>query len=94
MISRVLPRFKKTFRSLPKEIKYKAKESYKLWKKNPYHKSLGFKSVHPSKPIYSVKITLNWRALGIKENNNAISWFWIGSHEQYNKLINQLRKRT
>ena len=92
MISRVLPSFKKAFRSLPKEIKYKAKESYKLWKKNPFDKSLRFKRVHPSKPVYSVRITLNWRALGIMEDKNTITWFWIGSHEQYNKLINQLKK--
>ena len=92
MISRVLPSFKKAFRALPKEIKHKAKESYKRWKKNPFDKSLRFKRVHPSKPVYSVKITLDWRALGIMEDKNTITWFWIGSHERYNKLIKQLKK--
>jgi len=53
---------------------------------------LGFKKVHPSKPIYSVRITLSWRALGIREDKNTMTWFWIGSHEEYNNLVKQLRK--
>jgi mRNA-degrading endonuclease RelE of RelBE toxin-antitoxin system len=90
MISQILPGFKKAFRSLPKEIKKQAKEAYKIWKENPFDKSLGFKKIHPSKPIYSVRITINWRALGVKEND-TITWFWIGSHEKYNTLIKQLK---
>jgi len=92
MTSRILPSFKKAFQNLPGEIKHQAKKVYKLWKKNPFDRSLGFKKVHPSKPIYSVRITLNWRALGIREDKNTITWFWIGSHEEYNNLVKQLRK--
>ena len=92
MISRVLPGFRKSFKNLPKEIQYKAKVIYKRWKQNPFDKSLQFKQVHPSRPIYSVRIGLNWRALGIREEKNRVTWFWIGSHEQYNELVKTFRK--
>ncbi|WP_246844333.1 hypothetical protein [Hydrocoleum sp. CS-953] len=48
-----------------------------------------FKKIHPVQPIYSVRIGLNWRAVGIKDSNTII-WFWIGSHSDYNQLISQL----
>ncbi len=70
-------------------IQSKASEAYRLFKQNPYHKSLKFKQVHHTQPIYSVRVGLNYRAVGVKDDN-AIIWFWIGSHEDYNKLIAQL----
>ncbi len=92
MISHVLPSFKKSFRNLPKEIKHQAKSTYNRWKKNPFDKSLEFKQVHQTRPIFSVRIGLRWRALSVRESKNIVTWFWIGSHEEYNKLIKQLRK--
>ncbi|MEJ7680003.1 MAG: hypothetical protein WKG06_19525 [Segetibacter sp.] len=50
---------------------------------------LHFKQVHHQQPIYSVRVGLSYRALGIKQEETMI-WFWIGSHEDYNKLIVQL----
>ena len=92
MISHVLPSFKKNFRDLPKEIKVQAKSTYKRWKINPFIKSLEFKQVHRTRPIYSIRIGLNWRALSIRKPKNVTTWFWVGSHEEYSKLIKQLRK--
>jgi len=94
VISCILPSFRKAFKSLPKEIQNQAKEAYKIWKKNPFDRTLNFKQIHPSKPIYSVKVTLNWRALGVREPKNMTTWFWIGSHEEYNKLIKQFNPTT
>ena len=92
MISRILPSFRKDFRRLPKEVQRQAKKVYRIWKQNPFDRQLRFKQVHPTKPVYSVRITLNWRALGIRESKDTIIWFWIGSHEEYNKLIRQMKK--
>ncbi|MGH9395588.1 MAG: hypothetical protein ACRD18_01885 [Terriglobia bacterium] len=36
------------------------------------------------KPIYSVRISLGWRAIGIRKEDTMI-WYWIGSH--YDNLI-------
>lgn len=82
-------RFRKSFDKLPIKIKSKAKQAYALWKIDPFHSSLTFKQVHNQKPIYSVRIGFSFRALGVKENDTLV-WFWIGSHEDYNSLINQV----
>jgi hypothetical protein len=36
-----------------------------------------------------VRVGIGWRALGFREGE-AIVWFWIGSHNVYDKLIEQL----
>jgi hypothetical protein len=82
-------RFRKAFANLPPATQERARTSYQQWKQNPNHPALHFKQIHNHKPIYSVRVGLSYRALGIKEENTII-WFWIGSHEDYNNLIAQL----
>lgn len=82
-------RFRKAFENLPKEIQERAWKPYNLWKQDNYRPSLHFKQIHHEQPIYSVRVGLSYRALGIKKEETMI-WFWIGSHEDYNKLIVQL----
>ena len=36
--------------------------------------------------FWSIRISLDYRALGYKENDDFI-WVWIGSHEDYNKML-------
>ncbi len=71
---------------MPREIKKQAKDAYKLFITDPYHPSLYFKRVHSRRPIFSVRISKDYRALGILESNDMI-WFWIGSHSEYDKLL-------
>ena len=82
-------KFWKAFEKLPVSVKDSAKSTFRLWQNSPFHPSLQFKRVHSVKPIFSVRIGLDWRALGIK-NNEDIIWFWIGSHEEYNQMINSI----
>lgn len=77
------------FRSLPQNIKKKARKNYRLWAQNRNHPSLQFKQVHTTEPIYSVRVGIGWRAMGLLEEKD-IYWFWIGSHAEYDKLLNQL----
>jgi hypothetical protein len=72
--------------SLPENVRQQAKRNYELFKQNPYHPSLQFKQVNPSVPIYSVRIGRGYRALGRKDGNE-ITWFWIGTHSDYDKLL-------
>ncbi len=81
--------FIKLFRKLPKDVQAGAKNAYRKWKQDPFYSSLQFKKVHPTKPVYSVRVSSGWRAMGFKESDKML-WFWIGSHESYNKLISQL----
>jgi len=85
--SEVTKNFISLFRNLPKRIQKTARKNYTLWKETPQHSSLDFKKVHSSKPIYSIRIGIGWRAVGILKNDNTIVWFWIGSHSDYDKLL-------
>lgn len=51
---------------------------------------LQFKRVHPSEPIYSVRIGRSWRALGLQRDSDQMLWFWIGSHAEYDSLLRRL----
>lgn len=82
--------FWKCYKALPNKIRKQAKETYKLFLENPYHPSLHFKRIHSSRPIFSVRISINYRAIGVMQNNEMI-WFWIGSHQDYDKLTNKLK---
>ncbi len=86
MKSQLADEFITYFRALPEEVRMQARKNYRLWKENPSHPSLHFKRVHAHEPLYSVRIGLGWRALGLLENG-TITWFWIGSHADYDRLI-------
>jgi hypothetical protein len=47
---------------------------------------LNFKKVDEENNVYSVRIGLAYRALG-QIDGEAIVWFWIGPHGDYNKLV-------
>jgi hypothetical protein len=82
-------RFRKAFSNLPDHIKESTRKAYALWKENPKHPGLQFKQVHKTQAIYSVRVSLSYRAIGIKQGATII-WFWIGSHTEYDKLIDSL----
>lgn len=90
MISHRTERFRKLLMALSKDIQRQTKEAYVQFRDNPYHPSLHFKRVHSTRPIFSVRITKDYRAIGIHENNEIV-WFWIGSHSGYDKLLKYLR---
>jgi len=89
MNSRINERFRKAYRALPKSIRQQARRSYRLFKANPNHPSLHFKRVHTTMPVYSARVNLDYRVLGILKGNTII-WFWIGSHDEYERVIGQM----
>ncbi|MDB9527157.1 hypothetical protein PN498_14240 [Oscillatoria sp. CS-180] len=39
---------------------------------------------------WSVRVGVGWRALGVmKPQENKIVGFWIGSHAEYDRILNQ-----
>ncbi|HXB39320.1 MAG TPA: hypothetical protein VNZ49_02190 [Bacteroidia bacterium] len=82
-------RFRKAFSVLPSHVKDLTRKAFKRWKENSAHPSLQFKQIHKTQPVYSVRISLSWRALSVKQGN-AMVWFWVGSHAEYDKLIASL----
>jgi len=87
--SRTTSRFWDAYAELPERIKRRARKAYELFDENPRHPSLRFKKVHAERPIYSVRITRDYRAVGVQREASII-WFWIGSHEDYDRLLDRL----
>ena len=79
-------RFIKAYSVLPSPIKKAAQKTYKIWNGNPNHPSLHFKKIFKKQEIYSIRITLDYRALAVKSEETFI-WFWIGNHREYDELI-------
>lgn len=88
MISRTTERFRKAYAALPKHLQSQVREAYKQFKRDPNHPGLQFKRVHSAKPVYSVRVSLGYRALGIR-NGQEIVWFWVGSHADYDRLLSR-----
>ncbi len=89
MKSRATPRFWAAYRELPERMQERAREAYKAFRDDPRHPSLQFKKVHDTEPIYSVRVTLAYRALGLLQKDEIV-WFWIGSHVEYDRLLTKL----
>jgi hypothetical protein len=77
-------RFWRCYDDLPENVQRTADQCYKLLKTDLSHPSLHFKKI--GNKYWSVRVGLDYRALGV-EVKNGISWFWIGTHAEYNKLI-------
>ena len=86
MRSKTTAQFRKRLAALPEEVQEQAREAYRQFKRDPYHKSLRFKRVHTSDPLYSARISKGYRAVGQREGD-LIVWFWAGSHADYDKLL-------
>ncbi|NJK59387.1 MAG: hypothetical protein HC918_02815 [Oscillatoriales cyanobacterium SM2_1_8] len=81
-------KFRDLFLRLPLRVQETGKKNYALWQKNPFHPSLEFKEVKPVEKIWSVRVGIGRRALGIKKaNEEKIVWFWVGSHAEYDKIL-------
>ena len=89
MTSRATPRFWAAYHELPAEIRDAAQKAYRLFRENPKHPSLQFKKVHDREPIYSVRVTSAYRALGLLQDAQ-VTWFWIGGHAEYDRLLARL----
>lgn len=75
------------FASLPQAVQRVARRNFELLKANPAHPSLHFKKVGK---LWSVRVGLNCRALAVEDNADFI-WVWIGAHDEYKRLIRELR---
>lgn len=77
------PDFWASYRQLPAEVQSLADKSFALLKSDPRHRSLRLKRVGE---YYSVRVGLHYRALGVAVQD-GISWFWIGTHGEYDKIV-------
>jgi hypothetical protein len=81
--------FRALFSALPAWVQRQARDAYRLFRQNPAHPGLRFKQVHADPPIYSVRVGISYRAVGVRDADTVI-WYWIGSHADYDRLLDQL----
>ena len=89
MRSRTTRRFRDSLSALPREVQRQARRAYERFEQDPYHSSLQFRRVHTVLPVYSARIGMHYRAVGIGENETLV-WIWVGSHADYDSLLAQL----
>jgi len=75
---------------LPEDVRKMAEKSYKLWRENPKHSTLRFKKIHPSQPIYSFRVGIAYRTIGVDSGNGRLLWFWVGSFTEYAKAVAEM----
>ena len=77
------PAFWEGYKELPESIQELADKNYEILKTNPKHLSLHLKKVGK---YWSVRVGRKYRALGV-DVEEGILWFWIGTHAEYDKLL-------
>jgi hypothetical protein len=79
MNSELTIEFVRLFGKLPSRTQKTARKNYRLWKQNPTHSSLEFKKLKTNLSLYSVRVGIGWRAIGVMKNsdNNCLVLDWI-----------------
>jgi len=75
---------------LPPDVVRQAREAYRLWSRNAFHPGLRFKKIQNLDNVWSVRVSRNYRAVGVRDGDKII-WFWIGSHAGYEELLKKRR---
>jgi len=70
--SRTTSKFRRCFAELTPDIQRQAREAYRKFVENPHHPSLHLKKVHAGEPIYSVRISRDYRALGVQAGEEIV----------------------
>ena len=76
-------RFWKCFERLPLSVRNLAKDNFELLKCDPKHPSLHFKKVGK---FWSARVGIEHRALACEDYDDFI-WVWIGTHDEYMRMI-------
>jgi hypothetical protein len=71
------------YRALSADIRALADRCFEFMKADPRHPSIHLKQVGD---YWSARVGLHHRALGISVEG-GISWFWVGTHAEYDKLV-------
>jgi hypothetical protein len=86
MNSVTVERFWRLYRQLPDEIRQAARAAYRQFETDPAHPGLHFHRLLAHPDVWSVRITRNYRAVGLLREN-TITWFWIGNHEDFDRTF-------
>lgn len=86
MESRATPAFWRSFGQLPADVQVRARIAYRTFASDPSYPGLRFKRVSASLPLWSARVSQEYRAVG-QRRGGLIVWFWIGTHAEYDRLL-------
>ena len=84
MTSRGTAGFWRLYRELPADIQQAARLAYRKFLQNPAHPSLRLERLRSDPRAWSVRVTLNYRAVALRQAEDWI-WVWIGSHREFDR---------
>ena len=71
------------YNQLSEDLRGRADKQFDLLNENSHHPSLQLK---PVGAFWSARVTDACRALALREGN-TFTWFWIGPHDEYERLL-------
>ena len=77
------------FDELPDDIRELAEENYQLWKTNPHHPKLRFKQILESPKVFSFRVGLRHRTVGVETPDGHMAWFWVGSIDDFRRTVEE-----
>ena len=86
MISRTTPAFRRELVKLTDSERNAARRAYRQFRDDPNHNSLRFKKLSGYEDVWSVRISLDLRAVG-RRTSGTIDWIWIGHHGNFDNLF-------
>jgi hypothetical protein len=88
--SRTDPDFRKCLAALLPEIQAQARAAFRQFQANARHPGLHFKRAQGSRRLVSPRVGRVYRALGTMTASDEVLWFWIGPHDEYEKVLKSL----
>ena len=70
---------------MPVEVRELAMRAYRRWQDDAFHPSLHFKKV--GNENWSMRVGLNYRAIGKFAEDGTFVWEWIGTHAEYDRRV-------
>jgi hypothetical protein len=80
------PSFWRAYERLDERTREAAHKAFRLFQEDPDHPSLRFKKLSGSERVWSVRVSAQYRVVG-ERRGNTISWVWIGTHNEFDKLF-------
>jgi len=86
VISKARPSFWRAYNRLAPSVKARAREAYRVFEQNPDPQALRFKKLQSRDDVWSVRVTDQYRAVGVR-SGDTIEWIWIGTHNEFDNLF-------
>lgn len=72
---------------MPPDLQSAARRAYRKFASDPAHPSLHLERLRGDTRFWSVRVTLDYRAVARRYEGNAWVWIWIGPHKDFDRTF-------